>query len=246
MIEKLKKIFNKLSNIDSQIIEFIPSDINVEKFIPAPEPAKNLIPQWYKEKSTNDPKFLDQNKIPKHLKMCMPFLDAISGGYIQKTWCDINIVIDDDNRTVDYFWSAGPKIIGHRDHLNIPINESLRSLEMIWIIPWLPKVPEDYSLFVTHPCNRLDLPFTTLTGIIDADDFYHIGFGQLPFYLNRSFNGIIPAGTPMFQMFPIKREKWKSKNHIFNQDEREQKEYTARKEFFGVYKNKFWKKKSYE
>ena len=176
----------------------------------------------------------------------MPFLDAISGGYVQKTWCDINVAIDDESRTIDYFWATGPRIIGHRNHLSMPINESLRSLEMIWIIPWLPKVPDGYSLLVTHPCNRLDLPFTTLTVIIDADDFYHVGFGQLPFYLNKSFNGIIPAGTPMFQMFPIKRENWKSKNLNYDQVDREKRENIARKEFSGVYKNKFWKKKSYE
>jgi hypothetical protein len=48
MIEKIKKIFNKSINVNSQTIEFIPSAIDVEKFIPPPEPARNIIPQLYK------------------------------------------------------------------------------------------------------------------------------------------------------------------------------------------------------
>jgi hypothetical protein len=68
-------------------------------------------------------------------------------------------------------------------------------------------------VLITSPLNRLDLPFRSLTAVIDADVFYHIlpdpmqGGGNYPFYLNRGFEGIIPIGTPMCQYIPFKREK---------------------------------------
>lgn len=33
------------------------------------------------------------------------------------------------------------------------------------------EAPEGYALFFTHPVNRLNLPFTTLSGLVDATAF---------------------------------------------------------------------------
>ena len=37
---------------------------------------------------------------------------------------------------------------------------------------WTIEAPAGYSLLFTHPVNRPDLPFTTLTGLVDSD-LYH-------------------------------------------------------------------------
>ena len=36
---------------------------------------------------------------------------------------------------------------------------------------WTVEPPPGYSLLVTHPMNRPELPFTTLTGLVDADRY---------------------------------------------------------------------------
>ena len=41
------------------------------------------------------------------------------------------------------------------------------------------ELPPGYSLLVTHPINREDLPFTTLTGLVDVD-LYSMAFVHFP------------------------------------------------------------------
>ena len=73
---------------------------------------------------------------------------------------------------------------------------------------WTIELPPGYSLLVTHPINRHDLPFVTLTGLVDADR-YRDNFMHFPArWLDPDFNGVLPKGTPVAQCLPIKRENW--------------------------------------
>ena len=230
-------------------VEFIPSSIIVSDLLEAPNPAKEEIPQWYK----NIPSFYkDVNKefssqgqlLNTNVKMCMPFFDALTGGFIQKTWCDI--YIKKTENSVNYYWPTEPQILGHRDKTHMPINDKFYNLEFYWRMPWIPKLPTGYSVLLTHPHNRLDLPFVTASGIIDSDDFYHVEFGQYPFYINKDFEGLIPKGTPMYQMMPFKRESWSSSRLQYHKKTQKKRSFEVLKNYWGVYKNKFWKKKIYE
>ena len=45
-----------------------------------------------------------------------------------------------------------------------------------------------------------------MVGVIDTDTL-NTG-SNAPFVLRKNFAGLIPKGTPMFQIFPFKRESW--------------------------------------
>jgi hypothetical protein len=63
-------------------------------------------------------------------------------------------------------------------------------------------------LLVTHPVNRYDLPFTTLTGLVDTD-LYKDDFINFPAqWRNPKFRGVLPRGTPVAQCLPVKRDLW--------------------------------------
>jgi len=231
-------------------IEFIPASEEVKNLIEAPLPAKSTIPQWFKNSPAFDTNgeliFNKEGAITnKQLKMCMPFIDAMAGGFVQKTWCDIHIKRNGDG-TASYHWAHSPAPLGDRGKCNIPISDKYYPLEFHWINPWTPKLPDGYSLLITHPHNRLDLPFTTLSGIIDSDKFHHVDFGQYPFYIDYNFEGIIPMGTPMFQMIPVKRDNWKSILKDYDAIEQKKRSYISLREFWNVYKNYFWQKKKYD
>ena len=73
---------------------------------------------------------------------------------------------------------------------------------------WTIESPPGYSLLITHPINRYDLPFTTLTGLIDTD-LYKDNFINFPArWRDLSFRGVLPKGTPIAQCIPVKRELW--------------------------------------
>ena len=73
---------------------------------------------------------------------------------------------------------------------------------------WTIEAPEGYALLFTHPVNRFDLPFTTLTGLVDSDR-YHDNWIHFPArWHDMNFSGVLPKGTPVAQCIPVKRETW--------------------------------------
>jgi hypothetical protein len=226
-------------------IEFIPSSEQCEIYVKRPMPGKNYIPNWYKEIKPVTEKSLSFNHLGAELniKMCMPFLDSMMTGYIQETWCDIYIEYRDNE--IHYRYSEDPEIISIRDKVSIPIGSGYYPFEFVWKEPWSIKLPKGYSAIVTHPFNAVDLPFVTLTGVVDSDNYYHTRLGNHPFYIKEGFEGVIPAGTPMYQIIPFKREKWDSTHHKYNYRESEKRHYMIGRKFFGSYKALFWQKKEY-
>jgi hypothetical protein len=76
---------------------------------------------------------------------------------------------------------------------------------------WTIATPLGYSLLFTHPLNRPELPFTTITGLVDTDT-YTDGLVHFPAHWHDAdFNGVLPKGTPVAQCIPVKREKWTSR-----------------------------------
>ena len=73
----------------------------------------------------------------------------------------------------------------------------------------------------------------------------HTSFGQYPFYINKDFEGLIPAGTPMYQMIPFKRESWTSGCLEFDATTNERNTRTMKNKFWGTYKQNFWQKKNF-
>jgi hypothetical protein len=73
---------------------------------------------------------------------------------------------------------------------------------------WSIEAPEGYSLLFTHPINRFDLPFTTLTGLVDCDLYHDSWIHFLAHWHDMNFSAVLPRGTPVAQCTPVKRESW--------------------------------------
>jgi hypothetical protein len=228
-------------------ISFIPSSEDVENYISCPKPSKNYLPLWYKNSESIPKKFIHDNKNGeiknKVVKMCMPFLDSLSNGYIQESWCDIKI--EKVENKINFYYSSDPQIMDARENSSIPLLKNFYNIEFIWKMPWEIKTDPGYSILITHPLNRIDLPFYTLSGIIDSDFYFHGKFGNIPFYINKDFEGIIPCGTPLYQIIPIKRNSFIHIPLKYNKKKSNKNYYIATKKFWGTYKNNFWQKKQF-
>jgi hypothetical protein len=67
--------------------------------------------------------------------------------------------------------------------------------------------------------NRFDLPFTTLTGMVDCDR-YHDNWVHFPVHWHDpTFSGVLPKGTPVAQCVPVKRENWVARTAPFTAEE---------------------------
>jgi hypothetical protein len=175
-----------------------------------PEPIKKFLPEWYRKAESTfvDPKTgLEE----KGLKACVPFLDVMVSGYALVTPVDIYVSKKEDG-SLHLAWN-GPQdsasFIAERpaeSGSTLPTPAGHLSNHLIWTGEWGFKLPRGWSMLVTHPVNRYDLPFITWSGLIESDKFW--ANGNLPFSLRADFVGTIPAGTPIAQLIPIKRSKW--------------------------------------
>jgi hypothetical protein len=182
----------------------------------APKPASSFIPNWYKEIESyigGEKKPIQGSNSSATIKRCMPVFDAITAGYVITTPTDVFVSQKEDengNKFPYYEWSSLGAIQFHP--VEQAYNHPSRGKHIIypkWINPWSIKTPKGYSVLIVQPFHR-ESPFTIMPGIVDTDAYTNpVNF---PFVLNDiNFEGMIPAGTPVAQVIPFKRENWKFK-----------------------------------
>lgn len=217
------------------------------EYVAPVKPARLYVPEWYKKASrylngaTKPSLFNEKNNA---LKQCVPLLDALTTGYIAELWADLEV--RQTTQGPDFAWSEGPDVLNGRkeDPSNtVPVPVGHGDLNLVWLTPYIFKTPPGYSLLITHPLNRFDLPFTTLSGVVDADDL--MMDGKLPFYLQKDFEGIIPAGTPLFQVIPFKRDDWKVVEDVSLREKAKKYQWLSNRVAYGFYKKNLWSKKTY-
>lgn len=214
-------------------------------------PSRTVIPDWYKE-TPKHRKGEPFNRLPLEtsFKACMPFLEAFTSGYVLTTPCDLGV----DNRSESepiITWNTKMNFtpIAVREQgvtgLNrrLPVPEGFSPLHFVWTTYVAFSIPKGYSALITHPLNRYDLPFVTLSGVIDGEFTLH--FGSMPCFFNKTFNGIIPKGTPYAQVIPFKRESWESELDEEVLVEENKNQVLTRTSSSNWYRNTFWRKKSY-
>lgn len=209
-----------------------------------PEPMKSLVPEWYKKAELT---YVSNGVEGAGLKKCVPVLDALISGYALTTPCDFYVSEKEDG-TLDIRWDGPdvfanfimerPKELG----ATMPRPAGHHENHLVWSGVWSMKTPRGYSMIMTHPLNRFDLPFTTYSGIIDADKF--IANGNIPFFMKKGFTGVIPKGTPIAQLIPVKRRTWRMAIDKGLENEELFNSILARKEET-TYKRIMWQKKEY-
>jgi hypothetical protein len=246
--------------MDDLIIKFTPAitDNNflVDKYnyVSEPEPSVNFLPDWYRklsrfQKSNNISKLHPVNNMgtdgsAASTKLCMPFLDTLTSGYIFSLDYDLHVDLDPQGFPT-LSWQGDSMIVDKRSMIDVAVPTFHHPLHFGWKVNWYCETPPGYSMLITHPFNRHDLPFTTLSGIIDTDKWHAPVFTA--FFLKRNFIGTIPKGTPIFQMIPIKRENWNMEVDYTTEsiELNKVKEERRRISIFAYYKNYIWQRKHY-
>jgi hypothetical protein len=228
-----------------KVIRFVPRISNKKDMLDEPVACKKMVPEWYKQGEyfyTSD-----DGKTLHGLKTCKPFLDIMISGYFLVTPFDIHVSLDESNNiklnwdgpeSWSSFVAERPKELG----ATIPVPAGHRKNHLVWSSMWGWKTPRGWSSIICHPFNRADLPFTTMSGMIDSDKFF--GSGNVPFHLKDNFTGTIEKGTPFAQIIPIKRSAWTSFSDYGLRSNADVKTNNLRKDG-QEYKNKEWVKKEY-
>lgn len=231
--------FQKNSN---KVISFTPNVKLPKEF--HPYPADRNIPSWYKDTISyigGEKKPDGNGKTTATIKRCMPVFDSMTAGYIIPTPADV--YVSQREGQPYYEWSGFSLIEFHPNHQASKHPKSNGNPYPKWINPWSIKTAPGYSTLFVQPFHR-DSVFTSLPGLVDTDEYsVPVNF---PFVLNDpKFEGFIPAGTPMIQAIPVKRDSWVSV--IGKEEDRLQEQAKSLSHFFfDSYKKMFRQKKEYK
>jgi hypothetical protein len=185
----------------------------LEAILPRPIPAVVGLPDWYKalpQKAFN----ATMGEETLTIKKCPPFIDAMTYGFLIPLGIDLTVV--DGEFTWSFDLPEG--LVSEYSHSPIGFHDSSQIAgtpffdDDRFIIKfnnfWTIEAPAGYSLLFTHPVNRTDLPFTTLTGLVDCDTFYDTPLNFPARWHDPDFNGVLSKETPVAQCLPVKRESW--------------------------------------
>lgn len=228
-----------------------------------PVPSSKLMPDWYK----NLESYVGGKKEISYLtvdgkkrqdgsarttataKRCMPIFDAINSGYIIFTYTDLLIsqrIFKNDELQPHYDWTNFNPISFHpKQQLpSHPDGSGHKFAYPKWNNVWSITTPPGYSCLFVSPLHR-ETPISILPGVVDTDTFSApVNF---PFVLrDPKMEGLIPAGTPIAQVIPFKRDEFKME--IGDIKEYEQQAIVSdklRTVFFDSYKNQFRQHKEY-
>ena len=210
----------------------------------SPKPSKKEVPYWFSESSRYW--FPEQESLS--FKACPALVDAFISGYMLKTPCDIYFSKDDQGYVRQKTDPGYEDFCGERpDMIGFPKPHGFDK-HFHWYPNWMPGLEDGYSALYVQPLNRFDLPFITVSGIIDNDKMNTPGL--MPFFLKDGFEGLIPKGTPFAQVIPFKREEWESEEKMYTMQEiYDRHNYQAnlfRVPEGGAYKKKVWSRKRYD
>ena len=233
-----------------KFIKFIPSE---EVIVPKdfqPVPSKKLIPDWYKKSE------LTVDSGSHGLKACIPYLDGMISGYSILLSETVYIKRDSDGKAQIYIEKStsdgqtylieSVSAVEERSNESGPLMPRPNGYgpeHFVWKVPVAVKTPKGWSTVFTHPLNRYDLPFITLSAIVDTDKFS--SHGNVPFFLQSGFEGIIPAGTPICQIMPIKRASWVSTWEPHMSKKINDLAVMVRSYPLGGYKKLYWQRKEF-
>ena len=242
-------------------IKFIARDEYGWKVQNKPVPASTLIPSWWKEMTpysvdfqNPEGKFVIENRTANAtFKKCTPMLDAITSGYIVTLWADVqvrSVISEEDGKyyprvtwRVNYPLGIFSQHGQSSQKIRPPFGYS--NIVFKYQNTWIPRTPPGYSVLITKPFGYQDLPFYAIPGIVDSDK------SQLeilpPMWVKKDFEGIVEAGTPLFQITPFKRNNWKSEFDYHKDNEyHEIEDKNFNKHLIGHYIKNVWSKKSYK
>lgn len=183
----------------------------LEPMLPKPVEAGRALPDWLREMPAEVAAPTLGGEAVRTLKHCPPLIDALSLGVLMPLAADLVFA----GGAVSWDWD--PPVMQDalisRAPVGLHVPEQAQGAPfrvaqgaiLKFMNFWTLQAPAGWSLLFTHPLNREDLPFRTLSGVVDCD-LFRDGYVHFPaLWLEPEFTGTLPAGTPVAQVIALPR-----------------------------------------
>jgi len=220
------------------LIEFLMKD---PTNCPAPYPAAKAIPEWLKR----IPVEVATPSNPKQptVKQCMPFLDAMTSGYIIPMTADVHFSMEAGGLQVKTaLISPQFKFHGPEQVQGAPFEGGLL---LKFPNPWIVRTPPGYSTLFISPINQVSIPFSFFSGVVDTDTYqWPVAFPALC-HMAPKTSFVLARGAPLMQAIPFKRENWISRQGTVDLEDAAKFEEQLTQEDKHFYREELRSKKRY-
>ena len=185
------------------LIEFLcrPED---EGVIAEPVLAKSVLPAWFRHLPGIDTSQVSATNNGLTVKRCLPFVDAMSVGWILPLAAPVRLEISEGGQTVTAGWEFDRELVSNHGSFQIAGSPYEPHPPMKFHNYWTIRTPKGWSSLFLPPINRPNGVIDVLSGLVDTDSY------RSP--VNFPFVAIAPdgtytlkKGTPLVQVIPFRR-----------------------------------------
>lgn len=179
-----------------------PADAGV---IAPPVPAKAYIPDWFRKLPPVDPGVESLTNTGLTVKRCMPFLDAMTTGWIIPLAATVRLEVSAGGTRVDAAWDFDRPLVSNHAMHQVKGNPMGARPPCKFHNFWTITTPPGWSCLFVDPLNRPNGIFEVAAGVVDTDTYRSpIHF---PFFATAE-DGLyeVEKGSPLVQVIPFRRD----------------------------------------
>ena len=170
-----------------------------------PVAAGGALPAWFRRLPGVDGEELSATNNGLTVKRCLPFLDAMSAGWLLPLAATVRLEIADEGRTVTAGWELDSELVSPHASFQAAGNPYEPRPLLKFHNPWSIRTPDGWSCLIVPPLNRPSTVFEVLSGVVDTDRY--VAPVNLPF-VALAGDGVhtLQRGTPLAQVIPFHRD----------------------------------------
>lgn len=173
--------------------------------IAEPVAAKTHLPDWFRKLPPIDKRFESATDNGMTIKRCMPFLDAMTTGWIIPLAATVRLEIKDQGNTIDAGWDIDREMVSNHNPHQISGHPREPRPPCKFHNYWTVKTPPGWSCLFVPPLNRANPVVEVISGIVDTDTYHAlINFPFLPIAQDGIYT--LERGTPIVQVIPFRRD----------------------------------------
>jgi len=197
-------MFKLLKPLAKPTIDFVcdPKDLGV---IAEPVAAKSAIPEWFRKLPPVDQSHVHANNNGLTVKRCMPFLDAMTTGWVLPLAATVRLEVRDGGKTVEAGWEIDRVMVSNHSMHQVAGNPRDPRPPCKFHNYWTVITPPGWSCLFVPPLNRPSPVFECIAGVVDTDTYTSLI--NFPFIATAP-DGVytIERGTPIVQVIPFRRD----------------------------------------
>ncbi|MBN9365301.1 MULTISPECIES: DUF6065 family protein [unclassified Devosia] len=185
-------------------IEFLctPED---EGVIAPPVPGKEHLPDWFRKLPAVDRSKHGTTDTGLTVKRCMPFIDAMTTGYVLPLAATVRLEIRDGGRTVTAGWDFDKTMVSNHGPHQVAGHPASPTPPCKFHNYWSIRTPRGWSCLFVPVLNRANPVFEPVAGVVDTDSY--TAPVHFPFFATAP-DGLyeLEKGTPLVQVIPFRRD----------------------------------------